>query len=67
MGVDLLVLWLVDLDVHGTPLDRWSVGLHARVPLLEVELMRDGCLKGGLFWLFEVVGLTWSHDVEYRG
>ena len=44
MGVDLLDLGLVDLDVHGTPLDRWSVGLHARVLLLEVELMRDGCL-----------------------
>ena len=67
MGVDLLDLGLVDLDVHGTPLDRWSVELHARVPLLEVELMRDGCPLGGLFWLFEVVGLTWSHDVEYRG
>ena len=60
-------LRLVDVDVHGTPLDRWSVRLQARVHSLEVELTGNDCPKGGLFWLFEVVGLTRSHDVGYRG
>ena len=51
-------LWLVDVDLHGTPLDRWSVRLQAGVHSLEVELTGNGCFHGAIIGLFEAVGLT---------
>ena len=60
-------LWLVDVDLHGTPLDRWSVRLQAGVHSLEVELTGYGCFHGGIIGLFEAVGLARSLWVNHRG